>query len=348
MAVTIGVLAIAIASYTARSTPGAAGVSPPAPIEAGAGRIIEAMRPLMGTQFNVKVWAHPGRERAAAAAINVALESAAELDQQINAWHPDSETAKINDAAGQTAVAIGADLRDLLAISMRWARRTGGAFDVTGGPLFDLWRDAREQNALPSDAAIGERLALVGYDLIEVHEEAVRLRLAGMKLGFESVRKGFAADRAAARLRADGFSDFIVDAGGDLVFSGSRGGIPWSLGIRHPRSNELFATARLTCCAIATSGDYEQYVVIDGERFGHIIDPRSGWPVRAVTSVVAIAPTGADADALATGLFALGPEKGLELVEKISSVEALFMMKGGAMHLSSGLSLKDNVLERIK
>jgi thiamine biosynthesis lipoprotein len=172
-----------------------------------------------------------------------------------------------------------------------------------------------------------------------------RLPIMGMRLGFGAVGKGFAADRVATTLRAAGFSNFIIDAGGDLVLSGQRGRSPWNIGIRHPRSVRLLATARLTGCAIATSGDYEQYLVVDGVRYGHIIDPRTGWPVREVASVVVVAPRGADADALATGLFVLGPEDGLELVEKISSVEALFVMGDGTMRTSTGLELQGEKLE---
>ncbi|MCP3917162.1 MAG: FAD:protein FMN transferase [bacterium] len=344
----IGVVAIAIAGYAARNTVDSAGTGPRASIDAGSGVVLEALRPLMGTEFAVKVWAPPGREPAAAEAIRAALDDAAELEQRISSWQPGSDTSKVNRAAGQAAVLVAAELRELLAIAMRWARRTGGAFDVTGGPLFELWSEARAQGVSPSEQAIRENLARVGHERVEVLGDTVRLRRAGMKLGFGSVGKGFAADRAAALLRARGFSDFIIDAGGDLVLAGTRGGEPWQVGIRHPRREQLLAVGHLSDCAIATSGDYEQYLIVDGERFGHIVDPRSGWPVQGVTSVVVVAARGADADALATGLFVLGPDEGLGLVEKISSVEALFVMEGGAVRHSEGLSLTDNILERAR
>lgn len=340
----IGAVSIAIAGYTVRHTPESADASLSFTREGESGAVVESMRPLMGTQFAIKVWAPPGREPAAAEAIRAALDGVAELERRISSWLPDSDTAKVGRAAGQSAVGVGAELRELLAVSARWARRTGGAFDVTAGPLFELWDAAREQELLPSEHEIQQSLARVGYDRIELRDETVRLPVAGMKLGFGSVGKGFAADRVADQLRAAGFANFIIDAGGDLVLSGSRGDTPWNIGIRHPRSVQLLATTRLTGCAIATSGDYEQYLVVDGVRYGHIIDPRTGWPAREVASVVVVAPRGADADALATGLFVLGPDKGLALVEKISSVEALFVMDDGDVRSSAGLLLQGKTL----
>ena len=348
MAGAIGAVSIAIAGYTARHSPESVDASLLSTSAGGSGGVVESMRPLMGTQFAVKIWAPPGREPAAAEAIRAALDGVAELERHISSWLPDSDTAKVGRAAGRSAVRVGVELRELLAVSTRWARRTGGAFDVTAGPLFELWDAAREQGLLPSEDAVQEGLARVGYDRIELRDETVRLPVAGMKLGFGSVGKGFAADRVAAQLRAAGFANFIIDAGGDLVLSGSRGGTPWHIGVRHPRSVQLLATARLTGCAIATSGDYEQYLVADGVRYGHIIDPRTGWPAREVASVVVVAPRGADADALATGLFVLGPEEGLALVEKITSVEALFVMNDGDLRRSTGLSLQGEILERIE
>ncbi len=341
----IGVVLIAIAGYSARNTQIAVSDGESDALESASGGVIEAMRPLMGSHFSVRVWATPGREPAAAETINQVLDGVAELEEQISGWKPNSDTARVNASAGGVAVPVGTELRDLLAISERWARSTDGAFDVTAGPLTDLWRAARSHDVLPSDEAVQGVLERIGYEKIELHGDSVRLRVPGMKLDFGSIGKGFAADRAAMLLRGKGFSDFIVDAGGDLVVSGRRGDAHWSLGIRHPRSPRLLATARFTDCAIATSGDYEQYLVADGNRYSHIIDPRTGWPARSVSSVVVIARTGADADALATGLFVLGPEAGLELVEKMSSVEALFTLQGGGVRHSAGLSLQGDLLE---
>jgi thiamine biosynthesis lipoprotein len=344
----LGLVLLAIAAYMVRSLPESQNAAVTIPGDPAAGSIVEAMRPLMGTEFGIKVWAAAGREPVAAAIIAEVLDDATALESRISSWQTDSDTSKVNAAAGQLPVQVSPELYELLTISMRWARRTTGAFDITGGPLYELWGEARRQKTLPSTEAIHSALTHVGYQNVELGDGTVHLSAPGMQLGFGSVGKGFAADRAAAILRAGNFRNFIVDAGGDLVVSGSNGDSPWSVGVRHPRTEELLATLELTDSAIATSGDYEQYLLADGRRFGHIIDPRSGWPVETVASVVVIAAKGADADALATGLFVLGPEQGIALAEKISSVDALFVMSDGTLHHSDGLVIKDGILERIQ
>jgi thiamine biosynthesis lipoprotein len=345
---TLGVVLLAFAAHMVRNLPESNSAAITISGDPTAGSIVEAMRPLMGTQFSVKVWAAAGREPAAAKLIAEVLDEVAQLESRISSWQTDSDTSGVNAAAGRLPVPISPELYELLTISMRWARRTDGAFDVTGGPLYELWGEARRQKALPSPEAIHAVLNRVGYQKVELGDGTVRLSVPGMRLGFGSVGKGFAADRAATKLHTGNFTNFIVDAGGDLVVSGRRGNTPWSVGIRHPRTEELLATIELTDSAIATSGDYEQYLIADGRRFAHIIDPRSGWPVETVTSVVVVAAKGADADALATGLFVLGPDEGIALVEQISSIEALFVMGDGALHHSAGLTIRDDILELIQ
>ena len=345
---TLGLVLLAFAAHMVRNLPESELAAVTIPGDPGSGSFVEAMRPLMGTEFKVTIWAAAGREPAAATIIAEVLDEVAKLEGRISSWQSDSDTTRVNTEAGKFPIEVSPELHELLTIAIRWARRTGGAFDVTGGPLYELWGEARRQKTLPSAEAINAVLPQVGYQNIELGDETVRLSTAGMRLGFGSIGKGFAADQAAAKLRASNFTNFIVDAGGDLVVSGRHGDSPWSVGIRHPRTEELLAMTELTDSAIATSGDYEQYLLADGRRFSHIIDPRSGWPVETVASVVVTAATGADADALATGLFVLGPDQGIALVEQISSVEALFVMGDGALHHSAGLTINDGILEHIQ
>jgi thiamine biosynthesis lipoprotein len=344
-AAVVALLAIIGAGYSAR---GGAGVSTPGDslsVGMESGSVVEAMRPLMGTQFAIKIWSPPGRQPAASMAIHSALDQVADLEDKISSWSTDSETGRINQSAGQAVAPISPELRELLEISHRWARRTNGAFDVTGGPLFELWNEAREKGAPPSKEAVEQNLNLVDYRMVELGDRGAKLTRAGMKLGFGSIGKGFAADLAATTLKGQGFTHFIIDAGGDLLVSGSRNGQPWKVGVRHPRGSDLLATVSISNRAIATSGDYEQFLMIEGKRYGHIIDPRSGWPVNRVSSVVVTASNAADADALATALSVMGPEEGIALVEKMSSVEALFILEGGDLQNSNGLLLMGNTLE---
>jgi thiamine biosynthesis lipoprotein len=299
----------------------------------------------MGTTFNLSVWAAAGSQPQAAEAIQHALDLVASLEGKISSWNSASETSAVNRSAGREAVRIGPELHDLLDASLSWARRTGGAFDITGGPLFDRWKRAREEGILPTEAEIRSCLELTGHDCVILDESTVRLAKPGMQIGFGAIGKGVAADRAAALLRQRGFDNFIIDAGGDVLVRGSRGGTPWQIAIRHPRRSGFLAVYGASDRAIATSGDYEQFSVIDDVRYAHILDPRTGWPARELASVTVITQRGIDADALATALFVMGPKKGLAFVESLHDTEALMVLDDGTTRLSKGLHFNKGRLE---
>ena len=303
------------------------------------GYVVRSSRQLMGTTFNLSVWAPPGRQAEAAEAIQHALDQIASLEKTISSWDPKSETSAVNRSAGGEAVAIGRDLRGLLTASLNWARQTEGAFDITVGPLADLWKRAREERVVPTQVEIDNRLAFVDFSDVNLEKGTVRLKKPGMQINFGAIGKGYAADHAAERLRCEGHEDFIIDAGGDILVCGSRGGEPWQVAIRDPRRAGYLAVGAARDCAIATSGDYEQFVVIDGVRYAHIIDPRTGRPARGIVSVTVLTQHGMDADALATALFVMGGEKGMAFVEKLKDTEALMVLEDGTTRLSTGLCL---------
>ncbi len=310
----------------------------------GEDEVVRAARPLMGTFFSVEIF-FGGRERTQAQrAAGAALDLAARLEERISEWREDSETSALNRGAGGAPLALSADLLELITVSLDWARRTDGAFDVTGGPLFELWEAAREQGRLPDAAEVQARRDLTGCDKLHVADGSARLERPGMKLGFGAIGKGFAADRMAAFLRAGGWRDFIVDAGGNLVLAGARGARPWNIAVRHPREAAPFATCRATDCAVATSGDYERFFEANGVRYSHIIDPRTGWPARGLAGVTVFARSGIDADALSTALFVMGLEPGLAFAETQEGVEAVFLAEDGAARLTSGLRLENGEL----
>lgn len=336
-AVAVGVaVLVALGVAERRGRPGAAGA------------IVRVARPMMGTLVEVSVWAEAGAQPRAAAAANEALDLAAAIEARISEWQPGSETSAINAAAGAATVAVGPELQELVERSIEWARRSDGAFDVTGGPLFELWERARLTRRLPAGAEIAARQALVGYRGIRQEGARIGLARAGMKLGFGAIGKGFAADRMAARLRQIGFPNFIVDAGGDVVVGGSRDGAPWIVGVRDPRRDTLLATLPATDCAIATSGDYERFFAVDGTRYQHIVDLRTGWPAREVTGATAIAGNGTAADALATAIAVLGWERGIALADALPDVEALAVDRDGRVHLSRGLRLEGDRLQWLR
>ena len=310
-------------------------------IETGGGIALSSVRPLMGTDFRVTIWAPHGKAREARQAIDGVFDYLASLEQLLSSWLPESETSEINRAAGGEPLEVGGGMQTLLERALFWSEKTGGAFDVTGGPLFELWEKAREREAIPSSEEIEHARTLSGYRKLHLAGGKARLEKPGMKLGFGAIAKGFAADLAALYLEEKGLPDFLIDAGGDLLARGRHGDRPWRLAVRHPRDKESFlARLEATDCAVASSGDYERYFEVEGKRYAHIIDPRTGRPARHLTAVTVIARTATDADALATALFVMKADAGLDLVESLPEVEALLVDEEGEIVLSSGLSLE--------
>jgi thiamine biosynthesis lipoprotein len=313
--------------------------------EAAESSAVRVSRSLMGTTFEIAAWASADHQTATRDLLNEALDAVAVLERQISGWDSESETSALNRAAGLAPVAVGGDLRALVEIAASWSERTDGAFDVTVAPLLELWKRAAARGEPPTEAELQVALEKVGFEKILADGETLFLRQSGMQLGFGAIGKGFAADRAAEMLLAAGVENFIVGAGGDLVVRGSRGGAPWQVGVRDPRGSGLLAVSPMSNRAVATSGDYEQFISIGGRRYAHILDPRSGKPVGRLASVTVFSARAVDSDALATALFVMGSDEGIEFVEGLPEAEAIFVTEDGSALTSSGLRLEDDVLE---
>jgi thiamine biosynthesis lipoprotein len=213
--------------------------------------------------------------------------------------------------------------------------------------MHGLWKfDEDLEKKVPTPAEIKERLKLVDYRKIIVDHEKSTVYLAkkGMRISLGGIAKGYAVDRAVAILRKAGFPDAIVQAGGDLMCSGSKNGNPWVTGIRDPRGprDAVFARMLLTNHAFSTAGDYERFFILDGKRYHHIIDPRTGYPATASRSVTIYAPNAFLADAVDDAVFILGWEKGFQLIDKLDDVGAVVVDNHGKVHVSK------RVLDRVK
>jgi len=213
---------------------------------------------------------------------------------------------------------------------------------VTFGALSGLWKfDQDQDDNIPSRAAVAARLPDVDYTSLDL--DAARgtafLRRPGMRAHLGGIGKGYAVDRAAAILRGRGFRDFMIQSGGDLFVSGRRGDRPWRVGIRDPRgpADRSFAALDLTNSTFSTSGDYERFFIRDGRRYHHILDPDLGEPARGCRSVTIVAGTATLADALSTGVFVLGPEPGMALIERLPDVEGVIVTADNRVLMSSGL-----------
>lgn len=293
-------------------------------------------RMMMGTLFQIRVVA--GDKATADAAVEAAYDEIARVERLLSEWSDDSEISAVNAAAGREPVVVGSELFDVISRSIRLSELTDGAFDVTFAACGHLWAFG-EDPRIPTPDEVAECLPAIGYDRIRLDPVASSIFLPdpAMRLGIAAIGKGYGVDRAVAVLEARGITDYIVEGGGDVRLAVHPGGRPWKVGIAHPRKHgELYATLQLGGGAVVTSGDYEQFFERDGVIYHHILDPRTGYPARESVAVTVVAPNATDADALATGLFVLGPEAGLRLVESLPEVEALFFGPDLAVTRSSG------------
>lgn len=228
------------------------------------------------------------------------------IENKYSRYNADSVVSRINRAAGADAVAVDAETAELLGFADSLWSQSGGLFDITSGVLRRAWNF--KGGTLPSGPTVQALLAAVGWQHVERHGQQVRLALPGMELDFGGFGKEYAVDRAAAVLRQHGVHHALVNLGGDLHALGERGlpqmqGAPWSVHIQHPRAdgdNATLAVLPLARGGLATSGDYERFLVVDGARYCHILDPRTGWPVSYWQSMTVLAPNTTTAGALAT------------------------------------------------
>jgi thiamine biosynthesis lipoprotein len=302
--------------------------------------LVEDERTSMGSPVHLTAWsAEPDRARAAFEAVFDEFER---LDAAMSVWREGSEILRLNAAAGERAVPVGRDVRDVLRVARQVGDWTGGKFDVTFGALSGLWKfDHDQDNTIPDPEEVRRRLPLIDYRLVEVDEQAgtAFIRRKGTSVHLGGIGKGYAVDRAAAILRSAGLGDFMIQSGGDLYVAGTRGGRPWRLGIRDPRgpADRSFAALELSNSTFSTSGDYERFFLRDGRRYHHILDPDTGEPARLARSVTVVSPRAILADALSTGIFVMGPDAGMALVERLPDVEAVIVGADNGVHISSGL-----------
>jgi thiamine biosynthesis lipoprotein len=308
---------------------------------APAADIVERSRVSMGSEVHLTAWTSD--EKAAAAAFEAAFDEFDRLDALMSVWKEGSEVERLNRAAGQMPVPIGPEMREVLSMARLASEWTGGKFDVTFGVLSGLWKfDHDLDGNIPSRADVLARLPLIDYQKLVVDETqgTAFLKEKGMRVHLGGIGKGYAVDRAAAILRGRGFNDFMIQSGGDLYVAGTRGDRAWRAGIQDPRGPEgsSFAAMDLTDSAFTTSGDYERFFMKDGHRYHHIIDPDLGEPAKGTRSVTIVAKTATLADALDTGIFILGPEKGMALIEKLQGVEGVIVTSSNNLLVSSGLA----------
>lgn len=280
-------------------------------------------------------------EQTANTAIAAAYAEMRRLEQLLSRYVPESQIAAVNRQAGQPQiVAVDAEVRELTRRALRYAEMTNGGFDVTIGPVIDVWGIGTEREHVPTPADLQQALQLVDYRKVAVTETGIRLQEQGMSLDLGGIAKGFIVDRAAATLQQQGIQQALVNAGGNIRCLGSKpDGSPWRIGIQHPREKDkILGVVELRNAAVATSGDYQRFFMQNDTRYHHIFDPRTGAPVRTCQSVTIIAPTAEMADALSTTVFVMGPEQGRLFLERDPDAEGMIVAADGQIITSSKFS----------
>ena len=261
------------------------------------------------------------------------------IDNLMSDYKADSELSRVNREAYKGAVKVSEPLFEVLQRSVVFSRETGGAFDVTVGPLVDLFRSAEKKQVAPSKDQIAQAKLKVGFEKLKLDEQnrTVKFAVDGMRLDLGGIAKGYAVDLAVEAMQRAGTIGGMVDVGGDIRCFGvpPRGKSRWLIGLQDPNETEYgFGTGRsllvleLTNAAIATSGDYRSFTLIEGKKYSHIIDARAGCSSNGLTSVTIISKNATDTDALATAVSVMGPDEGLKLIESLAEAEAILIPAG--------------------
>ena len=292
---------------------------------------------IMGTRISAEVWADEGVD--GEEAIDAVMEEMRRIDRSMSTYKPDSEVSQVNAKAAQAPVRVSDELFDLLMKAVHFSQITDGAFDITYASVGFMYDFRRQQK--PSDAQIKHALPAVNYRhlLLDAKTRTVKFTQPAVRIDLGGIAKGHAVDRCIELLQKRGIQHALVSAGGDSRIIGDRFGQPWVIGLQHPdRKNEVFQRIPLIDAALSTSGDYERYFDEDGVRYHHIIDPHSGRSASLVRSATIIGPDATTTDGLSKTAFVLGPEKALQIYNRLPGIDAILVSPDGHVSYTNGLA----------
>ncbi len=303
-------------------------------------KIFKVAALLMGNQFEIS--AVSDNEENANKCINAGIEEIKRIEKLLTTFHDSSETNLINRNAGIEAVKVSEEIFNLIERSIRISSITQGAFDITYGSIDkSLWNFDTQMKSLPDKDTAKEMVRLINYQNIVLDREhtTVFLKEKGMRIGFGGIGKGYAAEMAKNKMQQLGITSGIVNASGDLTTWGFQpNGEEWTVGIANPNiSGEVFSFLKISGLAVATSGNYEKFIMVDGKKYSHTIDPRTGLPVTGIKSVTIITKNAEIADAMATPVTIMGVKAGLHMINQMKDIEVVIIDDHDKIHHSTNI-----------
>lgn len=276
--------------------------------------------------------------------IDKAVAEVKRIENLISDWIPTTQISEVNKNAGINPVKVDDEVFQLVTRANKISKLTNGAFDISYASMDKIWKFDGSMKEMPTKEAIKNSVEKIGYEKIIMNDSAktIFLEQKGMKLGLGGIGQGYIADKVKALLKNEGCQSGIVNVSGDINTWGKQiDGKPWTIGIVNPMNkNKVFATFPLEDNAVETSGSYEKFVMFNGIRYSHIIDPRTGYPATGIVSVSVFSKQTEIADALATGIFVLGIDVGLDLVNQLKGIECIIVDDKGKIHTSKGIDIQ--------
>ena len=297
----------------------------------------------MGCHFEITVVAD--NERTANNYTTTAINEIVRIEKLISSWDENSQTSEINRNAGIKPVQVNQELFELIERSLKISNLTDGAFDITYASMDRVWKFDGSMQEMPDASIIENSVRLIDYKkvILDKSKRSVFLSQKGMRIGFGGIGKGYAADKAKAVLIKQGVKSGIINASGDMNAWGKKpDGKSWEVAITNPMDKKkAFGLLPIQNGAVVTSGNYEKFVVFDGKRYTHIIDPRTGYPASDVISATVFAPKAELADALATSVFIMGIDAGIDRINQLPNIECIIVDNNGQLYQSENIKLKN-------
>jgi len=297
----------------------------------------------MGCRFELT--AIGGNDTVAWEAIRGGITEIKRIEKLISSWDKNSQTSAINQQAGIKPVKVDKELFDLVVRAKKISKLTNGAFDISFASMDRIWKFDGSMQKMPADEIVKNAAKKINWQdiIVDYEHQTVFLKRKNMKIGFGAIGKGYAANRAMQIMKKFAIQGGVVNVSGDLISWGkSENPNGWTIKIADPKDkNKVLGILETNDLAVVTSGDYEKFVTFNGQRYAHIIDPRTGYPTTGIKSVTIICPDAEVADALATSVFVLGKEEGLNLINRLKSVEGLIVTDEDEVLTSNKLKLEN-------